>query len=136
MINQTKTELHDELNPPNKRGRKKKLETISQPVKVLTASEYSQMIGPVIAFSGSYMATAAKWDGFKFSDEETNMLAAQAGEVAVELAPAIATREGKIIAFSLTAICIVGMKYMAYKDHLNEEARKKAIDKTIQATDN
>lgn len=113
---------------PKKRGRKKKELIVEPPKPELNMKETELAISHVVGFSGTLLSQMTKFKGFEFDDEELAIIGKQGAECAKYVIPVINPMYMAIGALSLTLLSSYGLKYYAYKLHL-EELKKEKKDK-------
>lgn len=134
VIADTQAEISsNEVKEENKTKRTRKKKDL-EPVKMqqVSASQYKEVMGGLIQFTGIYLSRATKWEGFQLSKDETDLLAMQASELAVDFMPAVQSKYVKVGAFSMTLIAVFGMRYMEFQEiHKNRVATNTNSSDTI-----
>lgn len=133
LINETKSELNNiEDKKTKKRGRPNKNLEASPLVNVATRinpQEYEAGIKSLLVFTGMFLATGFKFEGFKLTDDEATMLAKQGAECVVEFSPQLNSKYVKLGAFTIALGGVFGMRAMAYNEYLKMlENQKKVAD--------
>lgn len=133
IINATKSELNNiDNNKTKKRGRPNKNLEASPLVNVATRinpQEYEAGIKSLLIFTGMFLATGFKFEGFKLSDEEATMLAKQGAECVVEFSPQLNSKYVKLGAFTIALGGVFGMRAMAYSEYVKMlDNQKKVAD--------
>ena len=134
VIADTQAEISsNEVKEENKTKRTRKKKDL-EPVKMqqVSASQYKEVMGGLIQFTGIYLSRATKWEGFQLTKDETDLLAMQASELAVDFMPAVQSKYVKVGAFSMTLIAVFGMRYMEFQEiHKNRVATNTNSSDTI-----
>ena len=133
IINATKSELNNiDNNKTKKRGRPSKNNEVSPIVNVATKinpQEYEAGIKSLLIFTGMFLATGFKFEGFKLSDEEATMLAKQGAECVVEFSPQLNSKYVKLGAFTIALGGVFGMRALAYSEYVKMlDNQKKVAD--------
>lgn len=118
VIAETQAEINNQEEVKEKKSRKPRAKKELTPVQMqqVSAQQYKEVMGGLIGFTGIYLSRVTKWDGFKLSNEETELLATQASDLAVEFMPQVQSKYVKIGAFSMTLIAVFGMRYMEFQE--------------------
>jgi len=118
VLAETQAEINSNETKEETKTRKARKKKELEPVKSVqvSAAQYKEVMAGLIGFTGIYLAKTAKWDGFKLSNEETEILAMQASDLAVEFMPQVQSKYVKIGAFSMTLIAVFGMRYMEFQE--------------------
>lgn len=134
VIAETQAEISsNEIKEETKQKRTRKKKDL-EPVKMqqVSAAQYKDVMGGLIQFTGIYLSRATKWDGFQLSKDETDLLAMQASELAVEFMPSVQSKYVKVGAFSMTLIAVFGMRYMEFQEiHKNRVATNSNSGDTV-----
>lgn len=134
VIADTQAEISsNEVKEENKTKRTRKKKDL-EPVKMqqVSASQYKDVMGGLIQFTGIYLSRATKWEGFQLTKDETDLLAMQASDLAVEFMPAVQSKYVKVGAFSMTLIAVFGMRYMEFQEiHKNRVANNSNVSDTV-----
>ena len=134
VIADTQAEISsNEVKEENKTKRTRKKKDL-EPVKMqqVSASQYKEVMGGLIQFTGIYLSRATKWEGFQLTKDETDLLAMQASELAVDFMPAVQSKYVKVGAFSMTLIAVFGMRYMEFQEiHKNRVANNSHVGDTV-----
>lgn len=133
IIEDTKTDLVtiNDDKKSKKRGRPSKNENVNALTQVATKinpQEYEAGIKSLLIFTGMFLATGFKFEGFKLSDEEASMLAKQGAEVVVEFSPQLNSKYVKLGAFAVALGGVFGMRAMAYSEFIKIENSRKLND--------
>jgi len=134
VIADTQAEISsNEVKEENKTKRTRKKKDL-EPVKMqqVSASQYKEVMGGLIQFTGIYLSRATKWEGFQLTKDETDLLAMQASDLAVEFMPAVQSKYVKVGAFSMTLIAVFGMRYMEFQEvHKNRVANNENVGDNV-----
>lgn len=107
--------------------RKNKPETRSleaQAVAIkLSKEQYAQALAGVFQISGMFMVKATKFEGFALDAEEIQSLSLQGAEVCDLCMPSIDPKTLAIGGFALSVVGVYGMKYMAFKAHMEQQKK-------------
>jgi hypothetical protein len=137
VLQDSKVSLETEIKE-KKRGRPKGSTTAASTIKPtqtkVSPETYKQMLAAVIGFTGEFLATGSKFEGFKFSPQEIELLSTQGSEVCAEFLPQIDSKYVKLGAFTLSVVSIYGMKYYAYNEHY-QKIKKQEQSKEFKAED-
>lgn len=132
LLNQSKNNIESETQEKKGRGRPKgtRKTKIPNEVKQETVDplKYKTALAAVIRFTGEFLASGAKFEGFKFSEDEVEMLAVQGSDVAVEFVPYLDSKWVKLGVFATCTASIYGLKYQAYVQHAKAQEQKAKDD--------
>lgn len=135
VISETQNEIaNNELKLEAKKTRTRKKKETLEPVKMQTVSadQHKAVMGGLLEFTGIYLSKVSKWEGFQLSKEETEILAVQASDLAVEFMPQVQSKYVKVGAFSATLIAVFGMRYMQFQEiHAQRLAESKPVSENI-----
>jgi len=134
VIAETQAEISDKENKEETKQKRTRKKKELEPVKMqqVSAAQYKDVMGGLIQFTGIYLSRATKWDGFQLSKDETDLLAMQASDLAVEFMPAVQSKYVKVGAFSMTLIAVFGMRYMEFQEiHKNRVANNPNSGDTV-----
>lgn len=122
---QEQIEKKAKRGPKGPRKEKQKLSLESQAVAVkLTKDQYAQALSGVFVVSGMFLTKFSGFDGFAMSEEEVQTLSIQGAEVCDLCMPSVDPKTLAIGGFTLSIAGIYGMKYLAFKEHM--QAKQKA----------
>lgn len=102
------------------------------PMKV-SPDQYKTQIGSLLRFAGEFLATGSKFDGFRLTNEEVDLLATQGSDVASEFMPAIDSKYAKLGLFTVSAVSIYGIKYYTFLEmqKINNNKNKTVSSETL-----
>jgi hypothetical protein len=120
VLEESKKTLEVTTQEKKGRGRPKKdpqaSPLSSSPMMKMNNDQYKTMLAGLIKFSGEFLATGSKFEGFKLTDQEVDLLATQGSEVAAEFIPAVDSKYVKLGMFTVSAVSIYGIKYYTFME--------------------
>lgn len=123
VLEDSKKTIEAQQTEKKGRGRPKKDGTTSLSgvaSKPITAKPdplaYKTMLAGLIRFSGEFLATGTKFEGFKMTDQEVDLLSTQGSDVAAEFMPVIDSKYAKLGMFTMSAVSIYGIKYYTFME--------------------
>jgi hypothetical protein len=134
LINSAESEIAETLDKPKRAYKKREKLNDDQIEKQKKAEQeyYTKLMRNILKFSGDFLASGSKFDGFKMSNDELDMLGMQGGEIMQEFAPVMNHKYVKLSVFTGSLLFVYSGKYISYRQHLIKQIGESENESTTQ----